>query len=325
MICFLFLFIIILIFYYFNFEFYYDIDYNNFFNFNNTYYQNNNAIDNIFKHFNSNKCLDIKNNKLILNKCDNSDNQNWEYDNYIFINKKINKCIDNNFNIINCDDVKDKFIKFNYNNGFYYKVYSPEKCIDIDNDNNFKINNCNLNNINNQLFTNIDDMSINNYDDELKIYLYFEILKNYKIFKKDNKYSDEFKNNFNINTFNLYYDFYLKYNDNYTDNDIENLYKNINDINNKYNIIKEEILEKSYEFNLNKIKENKLLNNMEYGSILSSCVNKYNIIIFMNFKNKYNLNFNKDDLLLLYNALLNDKNTDKTCLTNFKKYLDNNK
>jgi len=43
----------------------------------------------------------------------------------------------------------------------------------------------------------------------------------------------------------------------------------------------------------------------------------------MNFKNLYNENYNKDDLLSLYNTLLNNNKTDNTCLINFKKYLDN--
>jgi Holliday junction resolvase RusA-like endonuclease len=72
--------------------------------------------------------------------------------------------------------------------------------------------------------------------------LYFDILKNYKIFKSGNKYSNEFKNNFNIHTFNIYYDFYLKFNDNYTSIDLDNLYKEIYDIMTRQKEIEDNII-----------------------------------------------------------------------------------
>lgn len=311
------IFIIFLISYFYIFEYYYDNNYNNYLNFDNKYNQNNNTVSKISKHLNSNKCIDVKDNKLFLNICDNSDNQKWEYDNYKFINKKINKCIDKNFNIIDCDKIVDKFIKVNYNNGFYYKLYSPENCINIDSNNNFNIKQCDPVNNQNQIFTNITDQIFNNYDDDLKIKIYFEILKNYKIFQKDNKYSDEFKTNFNIHTFNLFYDFYIKFGNNYTDDDLELLRKNINDIIVNLNNIKEQIIGQSYDYNLNKLKGYKL-----YDNIFSNCTNKYNVFSFIDFKEKYNDTYTNDDLQTLYDTLVYEDKTDKVCLDLFKKFLE---
>jgi hypothetical protein len=65
-------FILFLSYFYIN-EYYYDNKYNNYLNYDNKYYQNNITINNISKHLNSNKCLDVKDNKLILNDCNNTD------------------------------------------------------------------------------------------------------------------------------------------------------------------------------------------------------------------------------------------------------------
>ena len=316
------LFIFFLSYFYIN-EYYYDINYNNYLNYDDKYYQNNITINNISKHLITDKCLDVKDNKLILNKCNNTDGQKWEYDNYRFTNKKINKCIDKNFNIIDCDKIVDKFIKINYNNGFFYKLYSPENCINVDKNNNFSINQCDPINNQNQIFTNINDQSFNNYDDELKIKLYYEILKNYKIFQKDSKYSNEFKLNFNIHTFNLYYDYYIKYGDNYTDDNLDNLYNNIKTIITNINNMKEEIIGQSYEYNLTQLKDYKLFDvKQNTSSIFSSCINKYNIFSFIQFKNKYGDGYKNEDLHTLYELLTNDKKTDQECLDNFKKLLE---
>lgn len=315
-------FIFFLSYFYIN-EYFYDNNYNKYLNFDNKYYQNNPTVENISKHLNSNKCIDIKDGKLILNKCNNSDNQKWEYDNYKFINKKINKCIDKNFNIIECNNIIDKFIKINYNNGYYYKLYSPENCINIDENNNFNIKQCNAIDNENQIFTNIDDKSFNNYDDELKIKLYFEILKNYKIFQKNNKYSNEFKLNFNIHTFNLYYDFYIKFGDNYSDEDLNILYKNINIIITNLNNMKEELIKQSFDNNLAILKKYKLFDEKNSTSkIFSSCINKYNIFSFITFKNKYGDGYKNEDLQMLYKLLIDGKKTDQDCIDIFKKYLD---
>ena len=315
-------FIFFLSYFYIN-EYFYDNNYNKYLSYDNKYYQNNITVNNISKHLNSDKCIDIKDGKLILNKCDNSDNQKWEYDNYKFINKKINKCIDKNFNIIECDNIVDKFIKINYNNGYYYKLYTPENCINIDENNNFNIKQCNAIDNENQLFTNIDDKSFNNYDDELKIKLYYEILKNYKIFQKNNKYSNEFKLNFNIHTFNLYYDFYIKFGDNYTDENLNTLYININIIITNLNNMKEELIKQSFDNNLAILKKYKLFDEKNSTSnIFSSCVNKYNIYSFITFKNKYDDKYKYKDLQMLYKLLIDGNKTDQDCMDVFKKYLD---
>lgn len=308
---------IFFLFYNYIYECYYDINYNNYLNVDDVYYQNYNTTSNISKHMNSNKCLDIKDNKLILNKCDNSDNQKWEYSDYKITNKKKNKCIDKNFNIVNCDNTVDKFIKINYNNGFFYKLYSPENCINVEKNNILNIKHCDPIVNQYQIFTNIDDQIFNNYDDELKINLYFEILKDYKIFQKNNKYSNEFKKKFNINTFNLYYNFYIKYGDNYKDKDIELLHKNIDEIINNLNKIREDITIQSYEYNLKQLSGYKL-----YDNIFSYCTNKYNVFSFIDFKNKYDDSYTNEDLQKLYNSLVDDNKSDKECLNLFKNYID---
>jgi hypothetical protein len=66
------LFIFFLSYFYIN-EYYYDNNYNNYLNYDDKYYQNNITINNISKHLITDKCLDVKDNKLILNKCDNTD------------------------------------------------------------------------------------------------------------------------------------------------------------------------------------------------------------------------------------------------------------
>lgn len=316
------LFFLLFIFYYYLFEYYYNTDYNIYYNYDNQYYLNNSTINNFNKHFSSDKCLDIKDNKLVLNKCNDNDTQKWGYNNYRFINTKINKCIDKNFNIVDCDKTNDKFVRVNLNNTYYYKLYTPDNCINVDNNFNFNIDKCDINN-QKQLFKNINDYSFNNYDDELKINLYFEILKNYKIFQKDNKYSNEFKNNFNIHTFNKFYDFYIKFGDNYTSNDLDNLYITINDIIKKQNDIKNQIIGQSFEYNFNLLKDYILLDpNNDTGRIFKNCINKFNVFSFLDFKNKFGNNYKKDQLLSLYNTLLNDNKTDNICLSSFKNYID---
>lgn len=315
-------FILFLSYFYIN-EYYYDNKYNNYLNYDNKYYQNNITINNISKHLNSNKCLDVKDNKLILNDCNNTDGQKWEYDNYKFINKKINKCIDKDFNIIDCNNIVDKFIKINYNNGFYYKLYTPEKCINIDKNNNFNINYCDPVNNQNQIFTNINDQSFNNYDEELKIKLYYEILKNYKIFQKDSKYSNEFKLNFNIHTFNLYYDFYIKFGDKFTDDNLDVLYKNIKIITKNLADMEEEIVGLSYENNLKQLENYKLFDVInDDKNIFNSCINKYNVLSFIQFKKDYENGYDNNDLLKFYNILVKDNKTDQKCLDIFKNYID---
>jgi hypothetical protein len=51
-------------------------------------------------------------------------------------------------------------------------------------------------------------------------------------------------------------------------------------------------------------------------------INISNINLFIDFKNKYNNEYKKEDLLSLYNILINDKNTDIDILKNFKEYID---
>jgi hypothetical protein len=66
-------FIFFLSYFYIN-EYFYDNKNNKYLSYDNNYYQNNITVNNISKHLNSDKCIDIKDDKLILNKCNNSDN-----------------------------------------------------------------------------------------------------------------------------------------------------------------------------------------------------------------------------------------------------------
>ena len=87
--------------------------------------------------------------------------------------------------------------------------------------------------------------------------------------------------------------------------------------------MKEEIIGQSYEYNLTQLKDYKLFDvKQNTSSIFSSCINKYNIFSFIQFKNKYGDGYKNEDLHTLYELLTNDKKTDQECLDNFKKLLE---
>jgi len=75
--------------------------------------------------------------------------------------------------------------------------------------------------------------------------------------------------------------------------------------------MEEEIVGLSYENNLKQLENYKLFDVInDDKNIFNSCINKYNVLSFIQFKKDYENGYDNNDLLKFYNILVKDNKTD---------------